>query len=567
MVALAYDPQTKRDVALKVLPPKTLDKPESVQRFRREAEVVASLEHPAIVPVYDFGIEVERPFLVMRLMAGGSLADRISRGPIPLSEAVGILKQVASGLDFAHSKGVVHRDIKPTNILFDENGNAHIADFGIVGYMSGQTTLTAFTTTGGGALGTPHYMSPEQAKAKDALDGRSDIYSLGVVIFEMLTGTLPYQADTPVGIIVAHMTEPVPRIVTRNNKLPPGCDAVIQRAMAKDKNDRYPTASAAVADLGAALQGKPLAAAPRPTAAPPTKAQPTERATPPPPLKKKKRNPWPAIALLLILLGGLAAAGLWLRGQLGGDEGEIAALETPLPTQMAVSQMAEPPADNAPPEANNPLPTPAAQPAAGDAPQDAPSDPPVPTNTPEPSSTPRPSATPLPTFTPTPFSIPQFYDSFDNGISPEWEYSPDDWATVNGQLVNLRRSVGLNVGDQTWQNYSVEFDMIAVRHDSSSSHSCSLFILVDGNRRLTFRISYFQDGTWSSNGGEIPGTKVAINFPARVSVTANNGTITTFVNGEQVNQFTVTGYQNGAVGIRCDSRNNIFDNFLVQPLD
>ncbi len=330
VVVQAYDPQTKRDVALKILPPKMLINPESVQRFRREAAVIASLEHPAIVPVYDSGIETARPYLVMRLMAGGSLADRIAKGPIPLQATIRILKPIASAIDFAHEKGVVHRDIKPSNILFDEQGNPHLVDFGIVGYMTGHTQTTTTTTTGG-ALGTPHYMSPEQAEAKDKLDGRSDIYSLGIVLFEMLTGTLPYKAETPLGLALAHKTEPVPDILARNRQLPSSCDTVIRRSLAKDKAARYPTAQALVDDLEAVLQGKQLiVSSPARTQ---TKAESPIRYQ----SAKKRRSVLPAVVIGTIMIGVLAIAGFLLINQLTDKAEETVVAATPMPTQVAAA--------------------------------------------------------------------------------------------------------------------------------------------------------------------------------------------------------------------------------------
>lgn len=186
-VYAAHDPNFDREVAVKLLPTTMLNDETSRARFEREAQTIAMLENPAIVPVYDFGEVDGQPYLVMRLMTGGSLIDRINKGKMDLGETVRIMKIVASALDEAHSKGVVHRDLKPGNILFDDNGLPYLADFGIAKLSEASTTLT-----GDVIIGTPAYMSPEQGRGGGGeVDHRSDIYSLGVILFEMLTNQLP----------------------------------------------------------------------------------------------------------------------------------------------------------------------------------------------------------------------------------------------------------------------------------------------------------------------------------------------------------------------------------------
>jgi len=246
----AHDPSFKRDVALKVLPREFLHDPTFRARFVREAETIASLEHPAIVPVYDFGEEDGQPYLVMRLMTGGSLADRIKKGPLPITEAVAILQHLGPALDEAHSKGIIHRDLKPGNILFDQRGDPAIADFGIAKLAQASSNLSRSQI-----IGTPAYMSPEQATSDAEIDGRSDIYTLGAILFEMLTGKLPYEADTPIGMAIKHIQAPVPRILDTNPNLPPGCQTVIDRAMAKQRDERYAMASEMATALEAASLG------------------------------------------------------------------------------------------------------------------------------------------------------------------------------------------------------------------------------------------------------------------------------------------------------------------------
>ncbi len=231
----AYDPRFERNVAIKVLPREFLHDPQFRVRFEREAKTIALIEHPAIVPVYDFGEEEGQPYIVMRYMSGGSLADRLARGSLPVNEVINMINRLAPALDAAHSKGVVHRDLKPGNILYDQYGNSFLSDFGIARlHQSSNPTLT-----GDAILGTPAYMSPEQVQGQNDIDGRSDIYSLGVILYQVLTGNVPYQGDTAARVMMMHILEPVPHITSANNSLPTAFDAVIEKAMAKDPNDRY----------------------------------------------------------------------------------------------------------------------------------------------------------------------------------------------------------------------------------------------------------------------------------------------------------------------------------------
>jgi len=245
----AYDPHFQRDVALKILPRELLHEQNFRARFEREAKTVAALEHSAIVPVYDFGEENGQPYLVMRFLPGGSLTDRLKEDHFSFTETVRIMHRLASALDEAHGLGVIHRDLKPDNILFDQRGDPFIADFGIAKLSEERSTVT----TGSIIIGTPAYMSPEQANGNE-LDGRSDIYSLGVILFEMLTGKKPYSANTPIGLIMQHITQPIPNILDLNPNLPAGCQIIISRAMAKEPEERFETATAlanALSEVGA----------------------------------------------------------------------------------------------------------------------------------------------------------------------------------------------------------------------------------------------------------------------------------------------------------------------------
>ena len=238
MVYLARDPYIKRQVAIKVLPRQFTFDPQFRTRFQHEAEVIAALEHPAIVPVYDFGEVEDQPFIVMRYMPGGTLAERLTEGPLPIPEIAALFERIGSALDHAHHMGVIHRDIKPGNILFDAQHISYLSDFGISKIVESTAAIT-----GTGIIGTPAYMSPEQAQGEKKLDGRCDIYSLGVVLFQALTGELPYKADTPMGQAMAHIIEPVPSLLERRPDLPPTFERIIRKTLDKSPDKRYQTAS------------------------------------------------------------------------------------------------------------------------------------------------------------------------------------------------------------------------------------------------------------------------------------------------------------------------------------
>ncbi len=247
----AYDPSFERDVAIKILPQAFLHDPQFRTRFEREAKTVAALEHPAIVPVYDFGEQDGQPFIVMRMMSGGDLGSRLKDGPLSLEEAVKITRRLGEALEAAHRKDIIHRDLKPGNVLFDQYGNAFLSDFGIARIAHASHTLT-----GDNIIGTPAYMSPEQIQGEKDLDGRSDLYSLGIIFYQMLIGNTPYQATTPAKVMMMHILEPVPHLVDVRPELPPTLALWLEKVLAKDPDDRFATASEMVAALEDAMRGK-----------------------------------------------------------------------------------------------------------------------------------------------------------------------------------------------------------------------------------------------------------------------------------------------------------------------
>ena len=246
----ANDPLLNRPVAIKVIYAHLASQDGFDQRFRREAQLVASLRHPHIVQLYDFGIENEQPFMVMEYLNGGTLHDLLlqwrSRGAImPLDETARLLTKLGSALDYAHERDAIHRDIKSSNIMFTAEGEPVLTDFGIAKILSEVAHLSAT----GSVMGSPAYMAPEQAMGQP-VDARSDLYALGIVLYEMVSGRVPFQADSPTAVMMQHISQPPPPPRQFNPQLPPAAEAVIQKALAKDPAARFNR----VSELAAAFQ-------------------------------------------------------------------------------------------------------------------------------------------------------------------------------------------------------------------------------------------------------------------------------------------------------------------------
>jgi serine/threonine-protein kinase len=256
-VYLARDQLLDRPVALKALFPEYAREPSFVERFRREAQAAANLNHPNIVAIYDWGQEAGTYFIVMEYVEGRSLRDLIrSEAPVDPGQSAEIAAEIAAALGFAHRGGVVHRDVKPGNVLLTRTGNVKVTDFGIA--RAG--TSDGLTQTGS-VMGTATYFSPEQAQGQ-SVDGRSDVYALGVVLYEMVTGVPPFSGDSPVSVAYKHVREaPVPP-TQRNPEIPHDLEQIIMTALAKDPEQRYQTADDMRADLLRFRRGRPIAATP-----------------------------------------------------------------------------------------------------------------------------------------------------------------------------------------------------------------------------------------------------------------------------------------------------------------
>lgn len=234
----AYHQHLDRHVAIKVMHESLVQDEDFLARFKREAQIVARLEHMNIVPIYDYNEHEGKPYLVMKFIDGMTLKRRIIKTGFTPLETCDVLTEVANGLDYAHRQGILHRDMKPSNILIDHNNRVYITDFGLARIAE----LGASTISRDMMLGTPFYISPEQARGDKDLDNRADIYSLAIILYELITGRVPFHADTPYAIVHGHIHGTVIEPSDQNSDLPSAVDAVLARGLAKNPQDRYSTA-------------------------------------------------------------------------------------------------------------------------------------------------------------------------------------------------------------------------------------------------------------------------------------------------------------------------------------
>ena len=375
---LATDTALGRQVAIKILRDQYARDPRVAARFEREARAAASVTHPNVVDVFDYGRDGDTLYIVMEWVNGTDLKDYIRRhGPLPVAEATRLMREILAGLGAIHAAGIIHRDVKSQNVLISRSGIAKLTDFGIA-----RGSVDSGLTDTGMALGTAAYMAPEQATGAP-LTPAADIYAAGVILFEMLTARLPFPGDNPVQVMYQHVNDPpvLPRSIIA--AIPPALELVIMRALAKDPTARFASADA----MAQALTDPPdptqatriMAAASTPTLVTP-RLRPGDGGPPPPRRRMLAPQPsgpgWPLVlaAALLILLG---LGGLFLLAARGGGA------PTPTPTLGAVVESAATPSPTA---TSTPTPTP--------------------TPTPVPTATPTPTATPVPTATPTPTPVP-----------------------------------------------------------------------------------------------------------------------------------------------------------------
>jgi serine/threonine-protein kinase len=383
----AYEASLDRRVALKVLPAELLHETGFAERFQREARLAARLEHPHIVPIHAYGIEDGHPWMALRLITGGALADLVQRGRLDPARTVAILRDVADALDHAHRSGVIHRDVKPQNVLLDEEGRAYLADFGIARMLESSSHITAT----GMIQGTPAYMAPEQAEGK-TLGPPCDIYALGVVAYQCMVGRVPF-SGTPVSVLVQHVNTPPP--LPGRDELKPSLTAVLHRCLAKDPDARWPSADAFVSALDRARRqegAETLTHAASGAVSAASAAGPTRDVTSPPGSSRRALF-WAGLAAAAAIVIAVGAVGLWWMASGRSPD------TTPLPRETVAQ-------DSTTPEPTT-VPTPAATPA-------------------RPPATPRatPTATPLPTPSPTPLATPPPREAAPVVVAAEPETAP-----------------------------------------------------------------------------------------------------------------------------------------------
>lgn len=352
----AYHAAMDRYVALKVLPRQLAESAEFTGRFQQEARIIANLEHPHILPVHDYGEADGITYLVMRFMDAGTLKEKMLAGALPLKDVDRLFSQLADALDYAHTKGVIHRDLKPSNVLVDARGSVFLTDFGIAKLLE---SSSQFTGTGA-MVGTPAYMSPEQAQGTK-VDQRTDIYALGIILYEMVTGRVPFEAETPLAVILKHLNEPLPLPSVVKPDISPSIERILLKALAKNPEDRYTTVHEFVAAWKNALTevetvrvvAPPVIISPTPGAET-VSAPVVETAKPAPP--KTKTPLW---VLALAGLGGvlvccvaffvITAPGRRLNSQRATQTAEALLIADVSPTTVASSASlptAEPPNEN-----------------------------------------------------------------------------------------------------------------------------------------------------------------------------------------------------------------------------
>jgi len=335
----AYHAAMDRSVAFKILPRHFASDEQFIKRFEQEAKLLAQLQHPHILPVFDFGTAEGYTYIVMPLVKTGTLSSLMKGEPLSLKQIRAIISQLGDALDYAHSRGLVHRDVKPSNVLVDERGNCLLTDFGIAKLVAGSSKIT----TTGGLIGTPAYMSPEQGLGQ-TLDGRSDLYSLGVILHELATGRAPYDAETPIAVVLKHVHDPLPKPRSINPDLSVRLEKVILTTLAKKPEDRYATGKELVEALEAAIPHDTLVGAKSPAA-----AETMVRPAPTSP-SRSSRARWPLAVGGLLTIGLIALGAVFLIGPLLAP--------APTPTTAAPTLTTVPSRTPAP-TATEALPTPA----------------------------------------------------------------------------------------------------------------------------------------------------------------------------------------------------------------
>ncbi len=548
----AYQPSVDRYVAIKVLPSQLAESKEFATRFHQEARIIAMLEHPHILPVFDYGESDGVAYFVMRYLDAGTLRDRMEVGrPLPLNEIDRIFTQLAEALSYAHAHGVVHRDLKPANALIDSYGNIFLTDFGIAKLLESASPRLTQTDA---IMGTPAYISPEQAQG-NPVDQRSDIYSLGIILYEMATGRVPFVADTPLAVLFKHISDPLPPPSSVKSDIAEPIEQVILKALAKDPQDRFATASDFVAAWKHALE-QMHAPRPAPEPAPPTIVHPE----PPPPVKPMDIKPTPTkkaetksstpVGWIVGCLVGacvlFAIAGL---GVLALNRNNMpflnSATNTPLPTNTATL----PPATD--------------------------------------------TAVPVPTRTAVPVST-------DNAVlRDDFSSSQEDWGTLDTQNSSVKYEndslhmrlfvknyvIWSRPNDEDYSNIHAEATVINNHTDSTTAFGIVCFqqsedwsfyylAMTPAGEYAIIRATDGEDDVYLTNNGKWASSDL-INQNAdsyRVGADCGGGILNLYVDGQRVASATDSAYSTGHIGLFTWSGKNAptadvsFDDFLLTSL-
>jgi len=543
VVYQAVDEQTNQLVAIKTLPPTLAVDKEFVRRFQREAEALAQLDHPNIVKLIETFEEDDSHYIVMEYIDGMTLTQLLAYGPLSVERARDIALQVCDALAYAHSRGIIHRDIKAGNIMVTKEGVVKVTDFGIARMV----TATLLTRTGGGFV-SPQTVPPEVVKGEKA-DNRSDVYSLGVVLFQMLTGRLPFQGEEPLALAYQHVNVPPPQPRQFNPQIPKDLEAVVLRALAKDRRTRYQSINAFAADIRRGALASRVEVEPPTIAAPPTKR------------RLSSALAWGiGIGLVVLALVAVAVAGR-------SREVQVTIIPTLTRTLAAIAVEKPLPVITPRPPTLTPVrPTPTPIP---------PTPTPVPatlTPTHIPTSSPRPPSTPTPTRIP--MLTPLFFDDFNDGTADGWIPTAGNWTVKNGEY--SQSSTGgvfwSWAGDTNWTDYSfgAKVRFLSPQKEASfgirspDSNNVYYFCLAGGAKVLT--IAKIVNGQETYNVRRSPWT-AEMNRWYRVEVVVRGNNMKCYLDGALIFDYTDASIpRRGRIGLRTYYTHAHFDEVLVSAI-
>ena len=531
----AYQASVDRYVAIKVLPGQLAQTPEFAARFQQEARIIAKLEHPHILPVFDYGESDGLTYFVMRYLDAGTLKDRMIEGrPLPLPEIDRIFTQLTDALSYAHAKGVVHRDLKPANALIDSQGNIFLTDFGIAKLLESASPRLTQTDA---IMGTPAYISPEQAQGQP-VDRRSDIYSLGIILYEMVTGSVPFTAETPLAVLFKHISDPLPPPSKVKPDLGKPIERVLLKALAKNPQDRFATATEFLEAWKRALQETETVHSPAETIPPPRTPPPSPPRKPAPAPRAASKSAMPTIGIL-----GCAAA-VCVLATIGGiglfamNSDLLASTDTPVPTATVVT--------------------------------DTPTNPPPPTAT----------STPIPMnmLLEDDFSDSSIWGTLD-GVNSKVEYANN---ALHIQVFDPGYVAWTRPNDEHYDG--VHLEVTVNHHDTDPT---TIFGVICAQQQEAWSFYYLairpagdyaiikatdgEDDVYLTGDGWTTSSLIKPNAGSyRVGADCNGGTLTLYVDGQRITSITDNTYIKGRVGVfgwsGDRSADVTFDNFLLASL-